>query len=417
MVGRFGPGQPPDGLDRDGFRLGELRRPRQFGLDGRSLSEPGDTPIDSRAIAEARQGRPIYSDGLFQEEPVRIYTEPWIDRGQVLGIVQVAREKRDLVRLWKSQAATLFVFLPGVLFAAALGALFLTGRAIGPIAKLRDAASRISESNLTERIPVEGNDELADLGNSFNAMVSRLEESFGSLREAYENQKRFTADASHELRTPLTRLKLAASGSLNDSSPQQMREALEVANNAADQMSHLVDQLLVLAKADAGQLDFRKSRVDVRVVVGQAIDRTPNPTKVEIKSDFPGQALYAEVDSGAIERVASNLLANAYRYSPPDHPVLVRLSDFGDDIELLVSDEGEGIPPELLPKIGDRFFRVDSARSEGAGGTGLGLAICKAILEAHGGRLDVASASGKGTTVKAYFSKKVVDDRNQTTSS
>ena len=80
IIGRYGPGQPPDGLDSDGFRLGELRRPRQFGLDGRSLSEPGDTPIDPKAIGEAQQGRPTYSDGNFEEEPVRLYTEPCSDR-------------------------------------------------------------------------------------------------------------------------------------------------------------------------------------------------------------------------------------------------------------------------------------------------------------------------------------------------
>ena len=181
-------------------------------------------------------------------------------------------------------------------------------------------------------------------------------------------------------------------------------------------MSHLVDQLMVLAKADAGQLDFRKSRVDVRVVVGQAIDRTPNPTKIEIESDFPDQALFAEIDSNAIERVVTNLLANAYRFSPVNSRVEVQLRDLGDLVELVVSDKGEGIEGKDLPHIGERFFRVDSARS-GSGGTGLGLAICKAILEAHGGHLEVSSVPGSGTKVRAFFSKKVADDPNQTTSS
>jgi two-component system OmpR family sensor kinase len=309
---------------------------------------------------------------------------------------------------------TLAIFLPLALIAAGVGAMFLTSRAIKPIGELRDAASRISEANLSERLTVEGNDEFAELGQTFNQMVDRLETSFVDLKEAYEHQRRFTADASHELRTPLTRINLATSAALQGSSDMEaLRRALLVANEAGEGMSRLVGQLLLLAKADAGQLGVHRERTDLRVIASEAIEQTPNPDGVPISTNFPKGAVYAEVDPDAIRRVVVNLLENAFRYAD-GQPVEVAVST---SPAIRVTDRGKGIAPQHLAHLTERFYRADDSRTEATGGSGLGLAICRAIMEAHEGSLAIASEIGSGTSVEAEFSKKSENAPIQTSSS
>lgn len=407
------PSQRPAWMDSEEFLLGELRRPRVFDKEFKTRSQLGDVPIDRRAVEEALTGRAVFSDAKFQDEAVRVFTEPLREGNVVVGVVQVAREKRDLERLWRSQAGTLSAFLPGVLLAAALGALFLTSRAFKPIASMRDAASRITSENLTERIDIQGDDELADLGRNFNEMVARLEQSFEELREAYENQKRFTADASHELRTPLTRLQLATSAALSKgATPDEQRHALEVAYRSAESMARLVQQLLLLAKADAGQLEFHRKKTDMRVLASQAIELVACPPGSELVTQFSDHAVYQMVDPDAFQRVFVNLLENAFRYAPGGQ-VTLGVNDEG----LWVSDNGPGIAPEHLPHLTERFYRVDSARSEASGGTGLGLAICRTTAEGHGWELEIESLVGNGTTARIKFSEKTPKTANQTTSS
>ena len=411
--GQNPPRQRPAWMDEEGFFLGDLRRPRHYDRDLNSLSQPGDTPIDPKAARAALAGKGLYSDGKFKNDEVRIYTEPWIQQGQVYAVVQVAHEKRDLERLWKSQASTLLIFLPCAVVLAALGALFLTSRAFKPISTMSEATGRITSENLSERIPIEGEDEFAELGKNFNSMVARLETAFTELQEAYENQKRFTADASHELRTPLTRMRLAASSALaKEASPEEQRHALEVADQSADSMARLVQQLLTLAKADAGQLEFQKERVDLRVLASQVLERIPTPTGISLETEFPEAAVYAEVDADAFGRLISNLLENAYRYTQKGKVTIgVR------EGEVWVADTGPGISPEHLPRLTERFYRVDAARSESDGGSGLGLAICKTIAEGHGARLEIESEVGVGTTVRIIFEKNLAERQSQTTSS
>lgn len=354
------------------------------------------------ANAAVRSQRPLYSDGQFEGERIRVYTMPWLERGEVQAIVQVARETRDLDRLWRSQTLTLAIALPCALLAAALGAMFLTNRAMRPIGTMRDAATAISETNLAQRIPIEGQDEFAELGESFNAMIARLEKSFQDLQAAYEQQRRFTADASHELRTPLTRMKLAASAALEPaSSEEDRRKALQVANESAEGMNRLVNQLLLLARVDAGQLALQRERVDLRVILSEAIEQAAKPDAVDLQTSFPNHAVTVEVDPEAMRRVFINLLENAYRHTT-EGTVLVEIQDEGG-LTAIIRDTGSGIAPEHLPHLTERFYRVDSSRTGETGGSGLGLAICKAIVEAHGGRLEIASKPGEGTQVSVFF--------------
>ena len=392
---------PPPGLDEEGFRIANIRRPRLFNERLEPLSQGQDIPFDSQAAQKALQTRrDQYSNSTFQGERIRVISHPIQGPGGGQLVFQAARETRDMERLWRTQLLTLVIFLPLALIAAGAGAMFLTDRAMKPIGAMRDAASRISESNLSERLEIQGKDEFAELGNTFNEMVGRLDKSFTDLREAFEQQKRFTADASHELRTPLTRLSLATSAALQPGATEaEQRKALEVANETGEGMARLVSQLLLLAKADAGQLGFQLEKTDLRVLASEAIELVPKPNGVSIETLFPDHAAYSVVDSDAIRRVVVNLLENAYRHTPSG---AVKVSILEGPI-LEVADNGAGIAPEHLSHLAERFYRADTSRTGATGGSGLGLAICKTIMEGHGGSLEIESELGKGTKVRAIF--------------
>lgn len=413
--GQGGDGPPDDGPDNQAvpprfndpaaIRFADVRRPRRFDEQGKPLGQMQDEPFDAKALQAAMRTGPVYTNGVYDGEPIRIYTAP-IRQGPNQGqFIQVARETRDLDRIWSAQLWTLALFLPGAILGAAAGAFFLTSRAIKPIAKMREAAAAISERDLSKRLAVDGQDEFAELGVTFNAMVDRLEESFSnlktayaSLEEAHETQKRFTADASHELRTPLTRIRLATSAALAETATAEDRQkALQIADSAAESIGRLVQEMLVLARADAGQLTMHKERIDLRLVATDVME-TFAPTGIELVADIQDSPVMVQGDAEHLRRVLANLVENALRHT---HAGVVKVTVQGvkGAALLQVSDTGEGIAPEHLPHLTERFYRADPSRARADGGVGLGLAICKTIVEAHQGELKIESEVGKGTTV------------------
>ncbi|AIE85251.1 sensor histidine kinase [Fimbriimonas ginsengisoli] len=373
---------------------------------------PGDAvaPFDEKALDMALTRRaPSFSDVRMNGEPVRVYTRPIVNETGVVGAVQFARELREVDLLWEAQMRTLLVLLPLSVLVAAGGAYAFANRALRPIAKVTQAAAEISRSDLSRRLEVTGDDELAELSHTFNEMLGRLDRSFSeleaayaSLALAYEQQQRFTADASHELRTPLTRLKLATSAALTESkSPEEMREALAAADRAATSMTRLVQQLLTLARSDAGELGLRPEPIDLRVVVAEALEGVAGGRPVE--SAFSDRALMIRGDAEHLARVVANLVENAVRHTPAEGTVRVETGRTGDQAVISVRDSGEGISAGHMPHLFERFYRVEAARTRRDGGSGLGLAICKNIVEAHGGRLEIESSPGVGTTARAFF--------------
>ncbi|HVT13520.1 MAG TPA: ATP-binding protein [Fimbriimonadaceae bacterium] len=397
---------PPRFNDPVAIRFADVRRPRRFDPDGKPLGQTPDEPFDSRALQLAKTGEALYSNGVYDGEPIRIYTMR-IRQGPNEGqLVQVARETGDLDRIWSAQLGTLALFLPGAILGAAAGAFFLTNRAIKPIAQMKEAASAISEKDLSKRLKVEGQDEFAELGVTFNAMVDRLEESFSKLKtaysdlaEAHETQKRFTADASHELRTPLTRIRLAASAALAETAtPEEQRKALQVVDTAAESIGRLVQEMLVLARADAGQLTMQRERIDLRVVATDVLGNF-SPENVELAADLQDSPVTILGDCEHLRRVLANLIENALRYTPAGGTITVSVHSEGATARLQVRDTGEGVSAEHLPHLTERFYRADPSRARSDGGVGLGLAICKTIVEAHQGTLQIESTVGQGTTV------------------
>ena len=394
-----GPDGPP------GEPLAHLGRPEILDLKGRVVAPRNSKQVfDTATLAEAFRGKETLATTKLGDLAIRVAAVPVIRHGRVIGAVETARELTDFQSLWQGQMATLFLLVPLALLAAWMGALFLVNKALKPIGEATATASQISEQDLSGRLDVRGADELAQLPSTFNSMLDRLEVSFArqkvayaELEKSYEHQRRFTGDASHELRTPLTRLKLATSAALSQSHvPEAIAESLRIADQSAEAMSRIVQQLLLLSKADAGQLGLVFKPVNLRVVVAEAADSLGGR---QIDLVLPETPLTVEGDEDHLRRVLVNLLQNSVRHTKTESPVSVSVSEGGSTAMICVRDAGEGIASEHLSHLGERFYRVDHARSREEGGFGLGLSICRSIVDAHNGNLSIKSQFGKGTEV------------------
>ena len=245
-----------------------------------------------------------------------------------------------------------------------------------------------------------GKDEFSELAGTFNGMLGRLELAFTRLGQALEQQRRFTADASHELRTPLTIIKANTSLALEEErSNAEYRRALEAADRAADATNRIVQDLLLLARGDAGQLRMELRPLHINEVLERAVEAFESFSTAPIAREWTEPSLLVPGDSHHLLRLFSNLLENAVRHTPPTGRITVTAGAEGDSAVVRITDTGEGIPPEHLPHVCERFYRVDAARARRHGGTGLGLAICQSIAEAHHGSLAIESVVGLGTTV------------------
>ena len=292
--------------------------------------------------------------------------------------------------------ATLLTAVPVMLAAAAVVAYGLAGRALAPVGAITRATNAITADALDRRLPV-GNphDELGRLSATVNAMIERLERSFAETR-------RFTADASHELRTPLAVLRAEIETSLaRPLGPGEQEALVGSLLEECDRLGRLIDQLLTLARQDAGGTVKRTERVAVGELV-RGVAETLRPL-----AEAKGLALTVEVaappgadavrgDPAELPRAFVNVLDNAVKYTAAGS-VTVRVTVSGDAVSVAVRDTGEGIPEGDLPRVFDRFYRVDKARSRELGGTGLGLSIARGVVAAHGGTIELSSTVGAGT--------------------
>jgi two-component system, OmpR family, sensor kinase len=284
---------------------------------------------------------------------------------------------------------------PAVLLAAGGGGWFLAKRALRPVTEMTTTAAGIGIDRLDERVPVPpGSDELSALAATLNTMLSRLE-------TGVRDKRRLVADASHELQTPLAvmRTELDVSLASGDLPPDAVA-VLESAREETDRMTRIVRNLLTLARFDEGTLKLLRQPVDlteVAVSTVDALDVLAHERGVDVAVVGEGAAV-ADGDAEYLRLVVANLVENAIRYSGEGSRVEVTARVDGDEARVVVRDTGHGIPAEALPHIFDRFYRVDTSRSKEMGGSGLGLAISREIAEAHGGRIDVESDVGRGST-------------------
>jgi heavy metal sensor kinase len=274
------------------------------------------------------------------------------------------------------------------------GGWWLTSRAIRPIEKISAAATRISAGNLSERI------NSAEEDNELGRLVGVLNSTFGRLEAAFAQQKQFTADASHELRTPLAVIISEAQTALTrERSADEYRETVEGCLEMAQQMRRLTESLLQLARLDAGQDTFHRDTIDLAERTGACVELVRPLAKkreIEIQCDLAPAKIVGDPDR--LGQIVTNLLSNAIHYNKEGGEIRVTTRLENGVAMLMVSDTGHGIPADELPRVFERFYRADKSRSRAEGRTGLGLAICKAIVDAHGGTIEVASELGKGTT-------------------
>jgi heavy metal sensor kinase len=295
---------------------------------------------------------------------------------------------------------SLLTMIPLAMLLAAGGGLFLTSRALRPIRAATEAAGRIGASDLSERLPVSGRDEFARLAETLNGMLARLE-------AAFERQRRFVADASHELRTPLTVIKANTSLALTDPTlPDDTRETLDEIDGAVDRTTRIVQDMLHLARTDAGQLTLQREPVALKPLLDDLAAEAPHlhPDGASVTVAAP-EGITADVDPHHLRRMLTNLLDNALRHTPASGSVTLTAGDEGPFVVLRVADTGSGISPAHLPHLGERFYRADASRARTGGGTGLGLAISRSIAEAHGGTLTIESEPGNGTRIQIVLPK------------
>ena len=280
----------------------------------------------------------------------------------------------------------------GVWALGLLGGWWLAGRAIKPIAAISRTATRIAAGNLAERIDVQGTDsELDQLGRVLNDTFERLHASF-------EQQKQFTADASHELRTPITILLSETQRILKRERTQaEYVEAVQTCHDTAARMRRLVEALLLLARQDAAGTAPRREPCDLAVLLRETVDQLAPlaaERSVELHAELP--AAPCQIEPASVAILATNLLANAIQHNRAGGHVWLTCGATASGVTFSVRDDGPGIPPEDLPNVFRRFYRVDKARAGATGHTGLGLAIAKAIADNHGGTISVENAAGQG---------------------
>jgi two-component system heavy metal sensor histidine kinase CusS len=282
---------------------------------------------------------------------------------------------------------------------------------IRPVEEIAATARRIGSTNLRERIRPEGYPfEMASLSGTFNQMLDRLEESFDRI-------SRFSADIAHDLRTPVNNIRGEAEVALaRPRSADEYRDVIESCLEEAARLSNLIGDLLFLARADTPLTSLRRERVDVGELLAEVreyYEASAADGGVSLTTTVADEPVVAELDRALLQRAVGNLVANALAHTPRGGTVVL-----GADVDssifasgtfasgticIKVSDTGVGIPAEALPRVFDRFFRVDSSRSQGSGGTGLGLAIVKSIALLHGGNVEISSEPGQGTRVTFHM--------------
>lgn len=370
--------------DSNGFYYAVWRR------DDRELQHSGGVPaslsLPTRAGIDLRPGDPPRQDvrqrGIYRE--FVIHTPP----GEVIVVGRsIAAELNELHHTAFGLAGAGAV----ILVLGILGGSWMVSRAIRPIADISTAAVKISGGDLSQRINVaETESELGQLATVLNSTFARLD-------TAFTQQRQFTSDAAHELRTPVSVMLTQTQTTLNrERSAAEYREAVESCERAAQRMRRLIESLLELAKLDAGQQPMKRLPFDLGQTARDCatlVRPLAEQRHVKISCDVP--PLNCLGDSDRLSQVVTNLVSNAITYNKENGEVRIGGSANNGTVILTVSDTGIGISGEDLPHVFDRFYRADKSRT--SGNTGLGLAISKAIVEAHGGTIEVSSELQAGT--------------------
>jgi heavy metal sensor kinase len=389
--------------DRDlGYDAAEQRWVEVYDVDGQPLYLRGlaRQPFIVSTFASPRPGDEGYAS---VETPagarVRVFTaERAIGATPVW--VRVARSEDPLLAEWRHLLLLLLTATPIAVLSAALAGYVISGRMLLPLSRMADRARAISADRLSERLPVENpRDELGQLAVVFNDTFARLEGSFERLR-------RFTADASHELRTPLMAIRSVGEVGLRE--PRDAAGYQEVVGSMleeVDRLARLVETLLTLARWESGRTRAHPERVDLSVVAREVAGQLAvlaEERDVAIDLALDG-AMAVSADPVMLRQAVMNVVDNAIKFTPGGRRVRIWSETGGRTHDLVVDDEGPGIPPEHRARVFERFHRVEDGRSLDVAGAGLGLAIVHWAVTAHQGRVSVDGSPSHGARFRLSF--------------
>jgi heavy metal sensor kinase len=379
-------------LTGDEDRVIRLLSPAGELLDNRGNEHLGIAPATLRSGFHTLRFRDNGA-GLFRLLSVPIEANSEVS-GELLAYLQVGQDLEAIQQTLARLRVLLLIAAPVLVLFAALAGYWLAGRALAPIESIRSQAASISAHDLGRRLDLSlPDDEVGRLARTFDEMLARLDESF-------RRQRRFTADASHELRTPLAVVRGVVDVSLEQPrTPCEYAATLRSIGAETERMTRLVNELLLLARSDAAELVLEREAVDLADLLAVLVEQ------MQAEAEVAGVTLTTELpvplrvwgDRDRLLQLFINLVDNGLTYAPGSH-VNLRGEIGGGFVVIAVIDTGPGIPPEHLPHLFERFYRVDKARSRARGGSGLGLAIAQEIVHAHGGAIQVESEVGVGTT-------------------
>ncbi|MEZ4744227.1 MAG: ATP-binding protein [Bdellovibrionota bacterium] len=354
-------------------------------------------PVTPKAVGRAEHGLVTFENFRYKNRPpMRQITMPVMSLGKFTGeLVQVGASLEHIYQNLHEIALVLIIGFSLGLIGSIFFGYVLAKRALSPVQNISKAAGDLGIDDLSVRLPLpSANDELRELSVTFNAMLDRLEEAVKRLR-------RFTGDVSHELRTPLAVLRGEAELALRrDRSSDEYKNTLKTINHEAVHMTKIVEDLLLLAKAEAKSVAMNWVSIPIDAFIYEVVGHLSTIFKekeIELKVNIQSSAGEVCISQNLLALALKNLLVNACKHSKADS--IVEINAFGGDSDVYfeVADFGEGIPEESLPLIFDSFYRADTARNRAAGGVGIGLSLAKALVKLHGGELTVSSVYGEGS--------------------
>jgi heavy metal sensor kinase len=373
---------------------------RLLALDGNLLQSdplfPRGISVTVEALQTANNGGARYETIRVGASTYRLYTAPIRVNDTRAAVVQVVDSLDEQLNTLANVRGLLIWLIPISLIFAAIGGSFLAGSALAPMTRVRrDVEKIIEQSDLSHRVSAGlPDDEVGRLARTFDQLLERVQ-------LAMERERQFTSDASHELRSPLTVLKGEISVALSRRrSADEYRATLSQLESSVDDMSQLVEDLLTLTRAAANKQPVNTAPISVGELVTQISERMHVIADAKgITLNTPAAPLHVVVigDRIKLQRVFTNLIDNALRYTPRGGRVDMGLRHEGNYVYIDVRDTGRGIATEHLPRLFQRFYRADNNRARDSGGSGLGLAIAQTIIKAHGGKITVSSRLGQGS--------------------
>lgn len=352
-----------------------------------------------------------FTTAAYGNRPVRMLALTTSAAGQQF-VIQVGEPMGDFHEAISRFRTAVLIVIPLLLLVATAGGYLMSTRALAPVDQITRAAQNITARDLSTRVEVpHTGDEIQRLAQTMNAMLQRIEAAFSRITQ-------FTTDASHELRTPVALIRTQAELALRKSrSEVEYRESLQEVLAESERTSSLIENLMLLARADAGTETLRFEKFDFAELAREAVAR--GRTLAEAKNlgwstEISTEPLWVEGDALALQRLFLILIDNAVKYTPPNGQIRVGVARDDGRALIEVQDNGIGISDEDLPHIFERFYRADKARSRESGGAGLGLSIGRWITNAHGAEIGVDSAIGSGSTFRVRIP---LTNRNHSASS